>query len=359
VGSSSRLVTRSADARSTGFLIAGASNIAAQQMLAAVREQPPLPGTRDVAGAWVAALYSHNERRARDFAQRHAIIHFSDDLEELLRRPEIHCVYVASHPRHHAETVAAALGAHKHVLCEPPLALTAAEAEPLVQMAQNRGLVLALNYTWRASGAVQAVHDLLITDGIGEVLGGRIRNTGYLPLDRQTWRLQGQGGGVLWDRTLHDVDLIRYLLHLQVRDAYAYGTYYNTVPGTGPGTVPIAEEIVGFVTLTGGRVVQLHDSFVQGHVPVMLELYGANGSLVADNCAPGSQAPELGVRRGDSVRSIAVPAVNPYRASVANFLAAVRGAADPLATGADELHNLAAMAAFEQSLREGGIARVK
>ncbi|MFN8469505.1 MAG: Gfo/Idh/MocA family oxidoreductase [Caldilineaceae bacterium] len=355
MGSSSRLVTRSADARSVGFLVAGASNIAAQQMLAAVREQPPLPGTRDVAGAWAAALYSHNERRARDFAQRHAIIHYSDDLEELLRRPEVNCVYVANHPRHHAETVAAALGAHKHVLCEPPLALSAAEAEPLVQVAQYRGLVLALNYTWRAVGAVQAVHDVLIADGIGEVLGGRIRNTRYLPPERQTWRLQGQGGGVLWDRTLHDVDLLRHLLHLQVREAYAYGTYYNTAPGA----APVPEEIVGFAGLTGGRVIQLHDSFVQGHVPVAVELYGANGSLVASNCGPASTAAEITLRRGDTVRSITPPVVNPYRASVANFLAAVRGAAEPLASGVDELHNLAAMAALEQSLREGGIARAK
>ena len=338
-----------------GFLVAGASNIAAQQMLAAVREQPPLPGTRDVAGAWVAALYSHNERRARDFAQRHAIIHFSNDLEELLRRPEVHCVYVASHPRHHAETVAAALGAHKHVLCEPPLALNAAEAEPLVQMAQNRGLVLALNYTWRAVGAVQAIHDVLVADGIGELLGGRIRNTSYLPLERQTWRLQGQGGGVLWDRTLHDVDLIRYLLHLSVREVYAYGTYYNTAPGA----APVPEEIVGVVGLTGGRVIQLHDSFVQGHVPVTIELYGANGSVVAGSCGPGSQAPEIAVRRGDSVRSIVAPVVNPYRASVANFLAAVRGAAEPLASGADELHNLAAIAALERSLADGVVAKVR
>jgi 1,5-anhydro-D-fructose reductase (1,5-anhydro-D-mannitol-forming) len=335
--------------------VAGASNIAAQQMLTAVREQPPLPGTRDVAGAWVAALYSHNERRARDFAQRHAIIHFSDDLDELLRRPEVHCVYVASHPRHHAETVAAALGAHKHVICEPPLALSVAEAEPLVQMALNRGLVLALNYSWRAVGAVHAVHEVLMTDGIGELLGGRIRNTSYLPLERQTWRLQEQGGGVLWDRTLHDVDLLRFLLHLQVREVYAYGTYY----GTTAGSPQVVEEIVGFAGLTGGRVVQLHDSFVQNHVPVMIELYGTNGSLATSDCGPGKQGADITLRRGDNVRSIMAPLVNPYRASVANFLAAVRGAAEPLATGADELHNLAAVAALERSLQEGGVVRVR
>jgi 1,5-anhydro-D-fructose reductase (1,5-anhydro-D-mannitol-forming) len=356
VGQSSRLFTRSADARSVGFLVAGTSQIAAQQMLPAIREQPPLPGTRDVAGAWVAALYSHNERRARDFAQRHSIIHFSDDLDALLQRPEVHCVYVASHPRHHAETVAAALQAHKHVLCEPPLALSLAEAEPLVQMAQTRSLVLALNYSWRAAGAVHAVHELLVADAIGELLGGRVRNTSYLPADRQSWRLQGQGSGVLWDRTLHDLDLLRFLLHVQVREVFAHGTQYHT-PAVG--SAPVAEETIGFVVLTGRRVIQLHDSFVQSHVPVLVELYGTNGSLSAVQCGPASQGTEVTLRRGDTLRPIAVPAVNPYRASMANFLAAVRGEAEPLAGGAGELHNLTAMAALERALQIGKVVTVR
>jgi predicted dehydrogenase len=98
---------------------------------------------------------------------------------------------------------------------------------------------------------------------------------------------------------------------------------------------------------------------VQGHVPVMIELYGANGSLAASNCGPGSQEGEIAVRLGDAVRSITPPLVNPYRASVANFLAAVRGAAEPLASGTDELHNLAALAALERSLSHGSVERVR
>ena len=90
-----------------------------------------------------------------------------------------------------------------------------------------------------------------------------------------------------------------------------------------------------------------------------MELYGANGSLAASDCGPGSQAAEITLRRGDKVRNVAVPAVNPYRASVANFLAAVRGAAQPLASGEDELHNLAALGALERSLQERGVIRVR
>jgi predicted dehydrogenase len=54
-----------------------------------------------------------------------------------------------------------------------------------------------------------------------------------------------------------------------------------------------------------------------------------------------------------------VPAINPYRASMANFLAAVRGEAEPLAGGADELHNLTAVAALERALQAGKVVTVR
>lgn len=341
-----RLPTRSVDARSVGFLVAGASNMAAQHMLAAIREQPPVAGTRDVAGAWVPALYSHNERRAREFAARHAIIHFAAEIEPLLGRAEVQCVYVGNHPRHHAETVLAALAAHKHVLCEPPLALTVAEAEPLVQMAQNRGLVLAMNYSWRATAAVHQMAELLLADGIGELLGGCVRNTAYLPPEQQTWRLQPNGGGVVWDRTLHDLDLLRFLLHLPVRAVYGHS-------GRSTLAAAVEDDLLGHALLAGGLAIGLYDSFLQPHAPVRVELYGTRGALAATACAPGDQGAELLLRRGDDVQLVPLPSINAWRAGVANFLAAVRGAAPALATGADELYNLAAATAMHRSLQDG------
>jgi 1,5-anhydro-D-fructose reductase (1,5-anhydro-D-mannitol-forming) len=317
-------------------------------MLGAIREQPPLPNTRDVAGAWVSALYSHNERRGRDFAQRHAIIQSSDNIYELLDRLQVQCVYVASHPRHHAETVEAALQAQKHVLCEPPLALSSEEAQRLAQMAQNRGLVLAMNYTWRASPAIYALHELLASDSIGEIIGGRVQNTAYLPLDRQAWRLQGLGGGVILDRTLRDLDLLRYLLHASPRELFGRATRAEARAGERQ-----VEELVGHVVMTGGAVFQLFDSFVQAHVPVTVEVYGTNGMAVATDCAPADRAPRLILRRGDQVRDLPVAAVNPYRAVVANFLAAIRGGAAALAPAEEEIRNLQAVETMARSLAEG------
>jgi len=346
-----RLATRGVDDRSLGFLVAGASTVAARWMLTAIRQQSPVPGSRDVAGAWVAAVYSHNERRARQFAQTHGIIHAGDDLQTLLRRPEIQCVYVGNHPRHHAEAVRAGLEAHKHVLCEPPLALTFDEAETLHQMAEHRGLVLALDYTWRAAGVIHHLHDHLLADAIGELLGGRIQNTAYLPPEQHTWRLQANGGGVLWDRTLHDLDLIQFLFHTPVREVYARSTR-NLLAAV------VEDDIVAYAGVTGGLVVQLHDSFVLPHAPVTVEIFGANGTLTALNCAPVAGQAELLLTRGEQTTLIASPIVDPFRATVARFLAAVRGLAPPLATSADDLRNLAAIAALRTALVQGQMTKV-
>jgi predicted dehydrogenase len=150
---------------------------------------------------------------------------------------------------------------------------------------------------------------------------------------------------VVWDRTLHDVDLLRALLHLSVREVYVRSTQGPPAGDAGP------EEIVGHLVMTGGLVVQIHDSFVQSHVPVLLELYGANGSIAALDCDPMHGQAAVSLRRGEAVQEVAAPRVQPFRAVVANFLAAVRGEAALLADGGDELQNLAAVEAVAAQVR--------
>ncbi len=83
---SSRLSIRRIDERSLGFVVAGASNVASRWMIDAIRQQAPAAGSQDVAGAWVVGVYSHNPRRARQFANDHGIIHAADELTVLVER---------------------------------------------------------------------------------------------------------------------------------------------------------------------------------------------------------------------------------------------------------------------------------
>lgn len=346
-----RLAHRKVDSRSIGFLLAGASNVAARWMVDAIWQQPPAVGSADVAGAYIVGIYSHNGHLARRFAQSFGILHAGEDLEDLLQRREVQCVYIGSHPRHHGETVRAALQAGKHVLCEPPLALELDEAEELARMAEHRSLVLGLNYSWRATAIMRRLRDLLADDAIGELLGARIQNTAFLPLEQHTWRLQKPGGGVLWDRTLHDLDLLRFLTGMATGNVYAFNT--QTLLGSG-----VEEDVIASVHLKGGLVVQLHDSFVLPHVPVTVELYGATGTLTARRCHPASKEPELLLTRGDTVRQLDLEEIQPHRAAVGRFIAAVRGNGQPLATAADDRRNLAAVIAMQESLRRRAVMPV-
>ncbi|HMN31668.1 MAG TPA: Gfo/Idh/MocA family oxidoreductase, partial [Caldilineaceae bacterium] len=96
-------------ARSIGWGLLGASHVASELIVPAVRRQPSAQDDDSQAGAWVAAVFSHNERRARAFADANQIPMAAVNLTDLLDRPEIRCIYVSSHPRHRYPLIMAAL----------------------------------------------------------------------------------------------------------------------------------------------------------------------------------------------------------------------------------------------------------
>jgi 1,5-anhydro-D-fructose reductase (1,5-anhydro-D-mannitol-forming) len=349
---------------SIGWGIAGASAVADARGVAAIRSQPLLAapaargGRSQVAGAWVQAIFSHNPGRARLFADRHAIPHVATTLEEMLARPEIRCIYVANHPRHHAETVSAALQAGKHVLCEPPLALTFAEAESLALTAANRGLVLAVNHQRRAEPAVRRARALLELGELGDLMGARAVNAAVLPYAQQTWRLQPPWGGVLLDKCTHTFDLLHFLCGERIADMQAVGGL--RLLGS-----EVAEEVFCAARLArSGLPVHTHDSFLTHHLPTAVELHGSHASaVVQDAFAPAlrpARATLLVVRNGAG-RIVELDAVeqrvDPFAESVGAVQAAVRGGGRPLATAGDGLASLAAALAAQDALRRG--ARVQ
>jgi predicted dehydrogenase len=89
--------------------------------------------------AEVAAVASRSAERAAAYAREHGIPRSYGSYGELLADPEIDLVYVALPPSEHAEASIAALRAGKHVLCEKPFAMNAAEARRMTQVAAETG----------------------------------------------------------------------------------------------------------------------------------------------------------------------------------------------------------------------------
>jgi len=116
---------------------------------------------RLVPDAELTAVGSRSHARAEAFAQEHGFAAAYGSYEELLADESVDAVYVASPHALHVEHVTAALEAGKHVLCEKPVTLRAADAEELFALAV-RSERLMMEAMWTACHPVvrAVVHDL-------------------------------------------------------------------------------------------------------------------------------------------------------------------------------------------------------
>jgi 1,5-anhydro-D-fructose reductase (1,5-anhydro-D-mannitol-forming) len=333
-----------------GWAIVGASNMARQHIVPAIRSQPPIleTGTRyPVTNSNVVGIFSHDVARARQFSNESLIPHVFVNLADLLNRHDVHCVYVGGHPRHHAQTTLAALAAGKHVLCETPMALSMDEATAMAHTASSAGLQLGVNYVRRADPAVQTMRQLLIKREIGDILGGRMANLVLLEPSLHTWRLQPNGGGVILNRTIHDIDLVRFLLRDEVASVEAHSTL--RILGNG-----VEEDIAAHLVMRRtGRIIELRDSFLIPHNTTRIEIYGSAGTLSAYNCFVDTPDSELFHIQHQRYTALPLDDANLYRDSVDRFNAAVRTLEQPLAGSGDGLRNLEVALAIRESLQTG------
>ena len=110
------------------------------------------PAVAKAAGAVLWSVLSREEGRARDFAERHGAASPAPshtDLDALLADPELDAVLIASPDGLHAEQCVAAARAGKHVLCEKPMATTAADAERMTAACRDAGVRLGIAYHMR------------------------------------------------------------------------------------------------------------------------------------------------------------------------------------------------------------------
>jgi predicted dehydrogenase len=102
-----------------------------------------------VPDAELAAVGSRSQARATAFARELGFAAAYGSYDELLADESVDAVYVASPHALHAEHVTAALEAGKHVLCEKPITLRAADAEELFALALSRERLL-MEAMWTA-----------------------------------------------------------------------------------------------------------------------------------------------------------------------------------------------------------------
>jgi predicted dehydrogenase len=107
-----------------------------------------IPGFADARQSRMTAFVSGNPAKARDLGARYGVSHFYDyqNFDDIAQNEEIDCVYIVLPVGLHAEFTIRALRAGKHVLCEKPMASTAAEAQAMVDAARAANRQLGVAY---------------------------------------------------------------------------------------------------------------------------------------------------------------------------------------------------------------------
>jgi predicted dehydrogenase len=113
---------------------------------------------------------SRTPGRAAEFAQKHGIERVYTDYESLVADPDIDAVYIATTHNFHFKNAKLCLENGKHVLCEKPFTLNAAQTQELMALAQANNLFMMEAVWTRFLPAIIKMQELLADGVIGEVL---------------------------------------------------------------------------------------------------------------------------------------------------------------------------------------------
>jgi predicted dehydrogenase len=169
-----------------------------------------------IPGARVAAVAGRGTERAQALAAIHGA-RVDESLEQMIERGDVDAVAICTpHPLHRDGAIAAA-EAGLHVLVEKPMALTAADCDAMIAAAAASRTVLSVVSQRRWYRPVRRVKDAIDDGRIGEpglatveVLGWR--GPDYYDMDQWRGTLAGEGGGVIVNQAVHQLDLLRWFL---------------------------------------------------------------------------------------------------------------------------------------------------
>jgi predicted dehydrogenase len=149
-----------------------------------------------------------------------------ESYDALLADERVDVVHLTTPNHLHYPQVKAALEAGKHVVCEKPLALTAAESQELLALADRSGLVHCTNFNIRFYPQVQEARARVRGGEVGDVWnvhGGYLQDWLLFPTD-WNWRLEPDKGGALRavaDIGSHWLDLVQFVTGLEVEEVFA------------------------------------------------------------------------------------------------------------------------------------------
>jgi predicted dehydrogenase len=279
------------------------------------------------------------------------------ELDELLARPDIDAVAIATPVATHAPMGLAALRAGKHVLLEKPLAASVQEAKELVRVAKELDRVLMVDHTFIYSGPVQKIKQLIDAGEIGDLY--------FIDSVRINLGLFQHDVNVVWDLAPHDLSILDFLIGKLPKSLSAFGTSHAD-------NVREIEDVAYLnLDMGNGLLASFHVNWLS---PVKVRHFiigGSRKSIVYDDLQPAEKVKVydrgitvngdidarrgvlVGYRTGD-VWLPYIPHSEPLALMVKHFAECIREHKVPLTSGESGLRVVQILEAAQRSIKAQG-----
>lgn len=246
-------------------------------------------------------------------------------VEELLTLDELEAVLITTPNHFHYEQAQAAVRKGKHIFLEKPIATTQAEAQTIIELCQNAGVVLAVGHNVRYFGMFRRVKELIQQGDLGDLVlleANRSMPRGFL-LKPGEWRWYQKNlpGGVLSQLGIHMIDTFQYLVG-PIQRVYAIASKKKHLPAN------IVETIILALEFENGALGYIGSSYVIAET-FILTVHGTKGTLRAD------VNEGLFVKRLPSLEwePVAFPLVNAEVEELEDFAECIRSHRRPQVSG--------------------------
>ena len=165
--------------------------------------------------ATVVALADLDKSRLKEVGEQHGITTRYTAAEEMIRKEGLDIVAVATPNKFHAPLTIAALKAGSHVLCEKPMAMTAAEAARMNRTARKVGKRIMINFSFRFNPLSRSMKQEVENGALGDIYYARtvwMRRLGMPGFGGWFGQKALSGGGPLIDLGVHRTDLALWLM---------------------------------------------------------------------------------------------------------------------------------------------------
>ena len=300
----------------------------------------------------VVAVADHQAKAAENLAAHWPQAKALGSSAEVIADETINAVWICTPTAHHREACVLAAQAGKHIFCEKPLAMTAADAQEMAGAISAAGVISQVGLVLRFSPVYTVVRALVSDRGAGAVLAVTMRDDQDFPIrgvHNSVWRNDPSvtAGGTLVEHSVHDFDLLTWMFG-PLRRIYCRTRNLNGASGIEDFGAIQMEFAAGF----HGQLISVWHRMIGRPSNRRLEIFAESLFLACEHDSSGPIVAQRGAAAREEIISEAEvrerfaqivlserPYLSPLRDSFAlpyaledgAFLAALRGecAADP------------------------------